>query len=163
MGPTPSRPTAAMRLAAVWTLEQESHSPVLPPQVLLVDLPDTGAGQGINEDHAFGHCKSGNRALIGEGPHMRDDLLGRDRVGKGGLRNDHGHGAFAPALVLETDDSHFAHGIMSRDEFLDLQGRYPFAAALDHVLDAVGDLKVVLAVNVADIAGMEVAARPELP
>ena len=50
-----------------------------------------------------------------------------------------------------------------QDDVLELQRGDPLAAGLDDVLDAVRDLQVALRVDEGDVAGVQVAAGPELP
>src|SRR5262249_13819789 len=66
-----------------------------------------------------------------------------------------------PAYVADADHGDLADSLVPRDQFLDLQRRDPFAAALDHVLDPVRDLQATRRVDVADVAGMEIAAGPQ--
>ena len=44
---------------------------------------------------------------------------------------------------------------MLREEIFQEQRRYPFPARFDHILDAVGDLRIAVAVNEADIVGVQ--------
>ena len=46
---------------------------------------------------------------------------------------------------------------MADREILEIDGRNPFAARLDHVLGAVGDLHVAVVVDGGDVAGVEPA------
>ena len=67
----------------------------------------------------------------------------------------------APSIVLDADDGGLMHASALRDQVLDLQRRDPFAAGLDHVLEAVGDLNVAVRAYHRDVAGVQVASGPE--
>ena len=63
--------------------------------------------------------------------------------------------------MLHADDRCFRHlGVTDRQVF-EIDRRYPFAAGLDHVLGAVGDLHVAVAVDGRDVAGVEQAILVE--
>ncbi|MNC45661.1 hypothetical protein D3C75_946410 [compost metagenome] len=50
---------------------------------------------------------------------------------------------------------------MQGDDVLQGERGDPFAAGLDHILDAVGHAQVAAAIDVADVPGMQVTARPQ--
>ena len=61
-----------------------------------------------------------------------------------GLRHHAGQRALLPALVRQADHGGLEHVGMADDRVLQLDARDPLAAALDHVLGAIGDLHVAV-------------------
>ena len=64
--------------------------------------------------------------------------------------------------MMDADGRGFRHVRMADGEILEIDGRNPFAAGLDDVLGAVGDLHVAAGVDVSDVAGIEPAVLVEL-
>src|SRR5690606_10294344 len=75
------------------------------------------------------------------------------------LERDDGDGAFAPSLVRNADHGDLAHLRQLVDHALDLRRGDILAAADDHVLLAIGDVKESLLVEIADVAGSEPVAE----
>src|ERR1700751_2928366 len=59
------------------------------------------------------------------------------------------------------DHRSFRHLRVADRQILDFDRRYPFAARLDHVLRAIGDLHVALRIDGRDVAGVEEAVGVE--
>ena len=59
-----------------------------------------------------------------------------------GRQHDERAGALAEALVRHRHDRHLAHRRVRVEHLLDLDHRHLLATAVDHVLDAAGDLQV---------------------
>src|SRR4051794_6098110 len=69
---------------------------------------------------------------------------------------------FAPVLVGNTDDCGVAHGRVSGEATLNLRGGNAHAAALDHVLESPGVMKVTVLVDMPEVAGMKPPAVQRL-
>src|SRR5262245_52424822 len=124
-------------------------------QHVLLDLAGRGLGQLGHEAHPVRGLEV-RQAAAGE----RDDLLlarllpvaeHHERVRR-----------LAPLLVRQPDDRHLHHRRVAQQDALDLQRGDVLAAADDHVLDPVTDLRVAVRVQHSGIAGVEpaVAHRP---
>src|SRR6202008_2149606 len=74
-----------------------------------------------------------------------------------GLAHDHEERALVPLGMLHADHRGFGHRRVGHGESLDVDGADPFAAGLDHVFRAVGDLHEAVGVDGGDVAGGEPA------
>ena len=92
---------------------------------------------------------------------MADDLPGRGRLDPF-LGHHQGKRPLAPLAVLAADHRHLGDARVEADGIFQLQRGEPLAAGLDHVLDPVGDGHVVVPVDVGHVAGVQVAAAPQV-
>ena len=126
----------------------------------LVDLADAGARQLLDESDLVGHRVARDVARLGR---FRDgglDLVGRGRLPR--LEDDHRQRTLAPLVVLHPDHGDLADRRVLGDDVFELERGHPLAAGLDHVLQTVGHLQAAGRVDGPDVAGMEVAAGPQL-
>src|ERR1700722_16788235 len=93
---------------------------------------------------------------------MRLDLSVGEAVSAFRVLDDECHRPLAPAIVFHADHRRFGYAAALRDQIFDLQRRYPFTAGLDHVLNAIGYLYVAIGRQYGDVAGMQIAAGPQL-
>ena len=77
------------------------------------------------------------------------------------LQHDDQQRPLVPFRMLDADHRRFRHLGMADGEVLQLDRGDPFAARLDHVLGAVGDLHVAVRVDGRDVAGVEKALLVE--
>ena len=89
-------------------------------------------------------------------------LPGRDLAFVIRFQGDHHEGPLAPFLVFDADGGGFQDRLVPAQQVLQIQGGDPLPAALDHVLDAIGDLDLALPVDVAHIPTVQPACAPEL-
>ncbi|MNO68893.1 hypothetical protein D3C76_597370 [compost metagenome] len=88
-----------------------------------------------------------------------------ERLGVNGLPVAHhqqGKGSLAPLRVGDTHHRHFAHRRVTADQVFEVKRRYPLAAGLDHILDAIADIDVTHAIEGRDVTGVQPAALPQL-
>ena len=85
-------------------------------------------------------------------------LLGRGLVL---LQHDDQQRPLVPFRMAHADHRGFGHLGMADRQVLQVDRGDPFAARLDHVLGAVGDLHVAVAVDGRDVAGVEEAVLVE--
>ncbi|MNY47125.1 hypothetical protein D3C86_1823680 [compost metagenome] len=93
---------------------------------------------------------------------MDQQLLAHQARAHGGSRDHEGHGTLAPLVIGHTDHRRFLHARNLGDQPFDFNRRDPFAAGLDHVLEAVDDLHHAVGVHHGQILGVQVAAAPQL-
>src|SRR3546814_7179257 len=74
-----------------------------------------------------------------------------------GAQHDHRHHHLDPARMRHAEHRHFRYRRMREDDFFDFATRDVLAAGLDHVLLAIDDAQVTLAVDHAEIAAVEPA------
>src|SRR3984957_9349137 len=107
-------------------------------QQLFVDLAHARLVDCLHENHPPRDRVLGDCALLRELLDVPLQIAFRNRVAVGLLEHDDGHRPLAPFLVLDSDDGHFTHGIVPRQNALQVERRDPLAARLDHVLDPIG-------------------------
>jgi len=117
-------------------------SVVLLPDRPLVQFADARLGDGIDEFEAFRHGEFRQPALVGERLHELLQFPGRDLAFVIRFQGDHHEGPFAPFLVFDADSGGFQDRLVLAQQVLQIQGGDPLPAALDHVLDAIGDLRL---------------------
>ena len=88
-------------------------------------------------------------------------LLQRERLGAG-AQFDKCFRRLAPVIVDDADHDHLLHGGVFVDRLLDHLRIDVEAAGDDHVLLAVDQIEIAVAIHVADIAGQEAIARERL-
>src|SRR5260370_36248159 len=93
---------------------------------------------------------------------MRFDVLPAHRRLSFWIPDNERERPLSPARVLDTDHRALRHPGAMHDDVLELKGGNPFAAGLDHILDAVGDPQVAVGSYDSDVVRMEVAPSPEL-
>lgn len=117
---------------------------------LLVDLAGGAQRDVVDDQHVVGHPPLGDLAL-----QIVDELLRRGGLAL--LELDQQHRALVPLGMGLTDHRRQGDLGMAHGDVLDLDGRDPLAARLDHVLGAVGDLHEAVLVDRGDVAGVEEA------
>src|SRR3954451_7608102 len=118
--------------------------PVRLAQVLLQDLAGRIARQLADDVDGL---RALERRELAAAP--GEQLLDFDR--RAGPRDDHGLGHLAPALVGNADHRNVLDLRVLGQDTLDLGRIDVLAAADDHVLDAVRDVEIAVAVNVAAV------------
>ena len=73
------------------------------------------------------------------------------------LEHDHQQRPLVPFRMADADHGGLRHLGMADREIFQVDRGNPFAAGLDHVLGAVGDLHVAVLVDGGDVAGVEEA------
>src|SRR5690554_1939376 len=126
----------------------------------LVELADAGFGDLVHQLDALRNGVLGNAALLGDLLELAADGLRCDRLA--GLGNHQRQRPLAPALIRHADHGSFGNPRHLEDEPFEFDGRDPLAAALDHVLQAVGDAQIAVRIDDAYIASVQPAAFPEL-
>src|SRR5215467_2654032 len=109
-------------------------------QHLLVELADAGPGQRRHEHDLIRHRVARDHALARVILQAGLDLAVADR--RTILAHHDRERALGPLRIRNADDGGFAHAGMLEDKVLDVERRNPFAAGLDDVLEAIGDLEV---------------------
>ena len=99
--------------------------------------------------------------MLGKTADMCLDVGHTDLADKIGLQYDQGKGALAPFPVRHANDSGFDDTGVPADEVFQIQGGNPLAASLDHILDAISDLQIAAAIDMADILGVQPAAQSD--
>src|SRR6516225_1898157 len=129
-------------------------------QHFLVELADAGPGQRLHEHDLVRHRVARDHALARVVLQGRLDLAVADR--RALLAHYDCERSFGRLRIRNADDGGFAHARVLEDEVLDVERRDPFAASLDDVLEAVGDLQVSVGADDADVAGVQPSAEPQL-
>ena len=123
---------------------------ILRAQRRLVDLPDRGVRDLINEDDVVGHPPAGDLAF----EKVEQSLP----VGDSPLRErDNQQRALVPFGMTRADDRHLTHIGMTHDNVFEVYRRDPLAARLHQILRAIGDVDVSVLVDDRDVAGIEKA------
>src|SRR3989441_12731526 len=128
--------------------------PVPLAEHLLVELPDAGLGDGVDDLDLVGQRPSGELR-----PQEVEDLRGLDDAPR--FRHHAGEGPLDPLGMAHRDDRRLEHLRVRHDQVLDVHARDPLAARLDQVLGPVGDLDVALGVDRGDVPGAEPTVRRE--
>src|SRR5581483_10260217 len=127
------------------------------PQHVLLDLPGTGQGKGVEEDPVDG-CLVGREVLPAQG-----EELGFGRLLGAGRHPDEGRHDLAPPLVGDADDGALGHRRMLEQHVLDLPGIDVLAAPDDHVLQPALDADVAAPVHRGQVAGVVPAVGVDGP
>src|SRR5687767_7175781 len=120
------------------------------PEGGLLELADARLRDLADELEAVGQPPL--RELRGE---VLAELLVRRRLTL--LQHDDRERPFGPLLVGHRDHGRLGYGRMGHERVLEVDGRDPFAARLDHVLRSVLDLNEALRMHGHDVAGLEPA------
>src|SRR5688500_9926832 len=121
----------------------------------LGELAGGGVRQLLHEHHVVGHPPLGDLALVEPEQLVLRHLL------TGALHRHHDR-ALVPFRVLHADHRGLGDRRVLDGDVLQVDGADPFAARLDHVLGAVGDLHVAVGVDGGDVAGREPALAQHL-
>src|SRR5580692_4033970 len=147
--------------AAPCTSYASVHLAILPrpkgiAQMAAQDLAGGVARQGFDEVDRLRRLEARD-ALAGEA----DDIRRRRLLA--GLHHHDGLDRLAPFVVGHADHGDFGDIGVIADRAFDLGGIDVLAARDDHVLDAVVDIEIAVAVHVAGVAGAQPAVAVERP
>src|SRR5688572_29508425 len=120
------------------------------PQRELRELAGRGMRQLVYEHHVVGHPPACDLALVEAQQLVPGNILPRL------LDRDHDR-ALVPLRMAHADHRRLGDRRVRDGNVLEIDRADPFAARLDHVLRAVGDLDIAFRVDGADIAGREPA------
>src|SRR5579862_198293 len=145
-----------MPFAAVMSQTQESFMSRAAREHLaqlgLAELPDARLRDLVDELEPLGQPprREARREELAE-------FLARRRLAL--AQHDRCERPLGPLLVGDRDHSRLRHGRMGHERVLELDGRDPLAARLDHVLRAILDLDEAPRADGNDVAGPEPAVR----
>src|SRR5438067_1426266 len=116
----------------------------------LRELAGGGVRQLLHEDHVLGHPPLGDLAFVEAQELVLGDFLP-------GLLHRHDDRPLVPLRMLDADHRRLGDRRMRYRDVLEIDRADPFAARLDHVLRAVGDLNIAVGIDGAYVAGREPA------
>src|SRR5438034_10000272 len=119
--------------------------PELLPQLGLEELPRRRVRQLLDEDDVVGHPPLRHLARV-----EPEQVLARDARAR--LPDRDHEGPLVPFRVAHADDRGFSDRWMRHGDVLQVDRADPFAARLDHVLRAIGNLHVAFRVDRSDVA-----------
>ena len=110
-----------------------------------VNLADTGLGDGLDEQDLVWQLPFGE----GTAEVFLQLFCGHVMPGP---QYHHGQRPFLPLCMRNSDNCGVAHGRVAHEQVFHVDGGDPLTAALDHILDTVGELEVTVFVDRSDIS-----------